>query len=90
GQRSLEGGDLERFGQVMNINHGLLSSIGVSCPELDKLVWAARKKSLGAKLCGAGGGGIMLALGDVGGDITKAGGKVIKTRISEHGVRLKS
>lgn len=90
GQRFLGEGDLERFGQVMNINHGLLSSIGVSCPELDKLVWAARKKSLGAKLCGAGGGGIMLALGDVGEDITKAGGKVIKTRISEHGVRLKS
>ncbi len=84
----LEKGDLERFGQLMNINHGLLSSIGVSCFELENLVWAARKKSFGAKLCGAGRGGIMLALGDSGKEISDAGGEVIKTRFSDKGAKI--
>ena len=88
GQVFLKQGDMEGFGQIMNINHGLLSAIGVSSPELDQLVWAARKNSLGAKLCGAGRGGIMIALGDVGGEIEEAGGRVIKTRICDEGVRL--
>lgn len=88
GQKFLEEGKLEKFGEIMNINHGLLSSIGVSSPELEKLVWAARKKSPGAKLCGAGAGGIMIALGDVAKEIEQAGGKVIKTKISGEGVRV--
>jgi len=88
GQKFLEQGNLEKFGEVMNINHGLLSAIGVSSPELDKLVWAARKNSPGAKLCGAGRGGIMIALGDASGEIRNAGGRVIKTRISDEGVRV--
>ncbi len=88
GQKFLERGNLEKFGEVMNMNHGLLSAIGVSSPELDKLVWAARKSSPGAKLCGAGRGGIMIALGDVSGEIRNAGGRVIKTRISDAGVRI--
>ncbi len=87
GQRFLEEGNLENFGAVMNINHGLLSAIGVSHPELEKMVWAARKNSLGSKLCGAGRGGIMVALGDVSREIENAGGKVIKTKISGEGVR---
>jgi mevalonate kinase len=72
----------------MNINHGLLSSIGVSSPELDRLVWAARKVSPGAKLCGKGRGGIMIALGDAEKEIREAGGTVIKTKICNDGVRL--
>ncbi len=88
GQRFLEQGNLEKFGKIMNINHGLLSAIGVSSPELDRLVWAARKNSLGAKLCGAGRGGIMLALGDASNEISNAGGKVIRTSIVDEGVRV--
>ncbi|ODS43018.1 MAG: mevalonate kinase [Candidatus Altiarchaeales archaeon IMC4] len=88
GQRALENGDLEMLGKSMNICHGMLSSIGVSCAELDGLVWAARKKSQGAKLCGSGRGGIMMALGDVSNELKRAGGKVIKTEICEEGVRL--
>jgi mevalonate kinase len=88
GQRFLEEGNMDRFGQVMNINHGLLSAIGVSSPELDRLVWAARKVSPGAKLCGAGRGGIMVALGDASSEIEKVGGKVIRTRIADDGVRV--
>jgi len=88
GQVALENGEMERFGELMNINHGLLSAIGVSSGELEKLVWAARKSSAGAKLCGAGRGGIMLALGDAADDIRNAGGDVIKTKICDEGVRV--
>jgi mevalonate kinase len=41
----------------------VLEKIGVSCPELDRLIEAAlRAGALGAKLSGSGGGGIMIAL----------------------------
>ena len=57
--------DLQRLGELMNINHGLLSAVGVSSLELDVLVNEARKHgALGAKLTGAGGGGCMIALID--------------------------
>ena len=47
----------------MNINHGLLSAIGVSTPELEELVYAARRAgALGSKLTGAGWGGSIIAL----------------------------
>jgi mevalonate kinase len=47
----------------MNLNHGLLSALGVSTAALDAAVHAARTAgALGAKLTGAGGGGCMVAL----------------------------
>lgn len=51
-------------GELMNINHGLLASLGVSSRELEELVYAARGAggAMGAKLTGAGGGGCMIAL----------------------------
>jgi mevalonate kinase len=59
-------GDKQKLGELMNINHGLLSAIGVSTIELDDLVYAARREgALGAKLTGAGGGGSMIALAEV-------------------------
>jgi len=88
GQKFMEEGNLQKFGQIMDVNHGLLCSIGVSSPELDNLVWAARRNSLGAKLCGAGRGGIMMALGDCSKEIEEAGGSVIKTEICDEGVRV--
>jgi len=88
GQKFLEEGNMEKLGQIMDINHGLLWSIGVSSPELDELVWAARKNSHGAKLCGAGRGGIMIALGDCSKEIEQAGGSVIQTGICDEGVRV--
>ncbi|MDP2899426.1 MAG: mevalonate kinase [Candidatus Bathyarchaeota archaeon] len=57
--------DTGKLGDLMNINHGLLTSIGVSTQELDDLVYAARREgALGAKLTGAGGGGCMIALAE--------------------------
>ena len=48
---------------MMDDNQVLLSQMGVSSPELDNLVEAARLAgALGAKLSGAGRGGSMIAL----------------------------
>ncbi|OGO72652.1 MAG: mevalonate kinase [Chloroflexi bacterium RBG_19FT_COMBO_56_12] len=59
----IEGGMTELLGPLMDANHGLLRKIGVSCPELDLLVQAARSAgALGAKLSGGGRGGNMIAL----------------------------
>jgi mevalonate kinase len=49
----------------MNLNHGLLSGIGVSTMKLEILIHTARQNgALGAKLTGAGGGGCMIALAE--------------------------
>ena len=60
---AIAAGEPERLGPLMDENHALLQEIGVSCPELDALVAAARGAgAAGAKLSGAGGGGNMIAL----------------------------
>lgn len=52
----------EVFGKLMQRNHELLSSMGISSPELEKAASLAYKKgALGAKLTGAGGGGCLIA-----------------------------
>jgi mevalonate kinase len=51
------------IGKLMNDNQELLETIGVSSPELEQLIRAARQAgALGAKLSGAGWGGNMIAL----------------------------
>lgn len=51
------------LGPLMDENHALLQQIGVSTPRLDALVALARRAgALGAKLSGAGGGGVVIAL----------------------------
>jgi mevalonate kinase len=50
-------------GKLMNQNQELLETLGVSSPELERLIGAARQAgALGAKLSGAGWGGNMIAL----------------------------
>jgi mevalonate kinase len=62
-RKGIEQGQVEILGELMDENHALLREIGVSCPELDCLVAAARDGgALGAKLSGAGWGGNMIAL----------------------------
>ena len=52
-----------KLGRLMDVNHGLLSALGVSARTLDEMVWAARDAGArGAKLTGAGGGGCIVAL----------------------------
>jgi mevalonate kinase len=55
--------DAPALGELLDENHALLQAIGVSTPALDRLVELARGAgALGAKLAGAGGGGVVLAL----------------------------
>jgi mevalonate kinase len=64
GAAQLAKGDLEGLGRTMTKDHKLLAILGVSSPELDKLVASVLPHSYGAKLTGAGGGGSMVALTD--------------------------
>jgi mevalonate kinase len=60
---AIESGGVELLGPLMDANHGVLRKVGVSCAELDGLVLAARRAGAwGAKLCGGGRGGNMIAL----------------------------
>ena len=84
---------LNRLGELMDINQGLLMAIGVSHEALDQLVYAARASgALGAKLTGAGGGGCMIALTTLDGRervseaIRRAGGTPIIAKKAEKGV----
>lgn len=57
--------DYKAIGELMNVNQGLLDSIGVCVPELWLQINAARQNgAYGAKLTGAGGGGCMVAICD--------------------------
>ena len=62
GIQSLQEGDMEAVGRAMTENHIVLRSLGVSSPELERLIRAAAPSSLGVKMTGAGGGGCMIAL----------------------------
>ncbi len=62
---AIAAGNAAALGQAMDAAHTCLMEIGVSSPELDSLVAAARQAgALGAKLSGGGRGGIALALVD--------------------------
>ena len=96
-RRALENGEIEVLGELMNINHSLLSAVGVSHKLLDRLVAAAREAgALGAKLTGAGGGGCMIALarretlGKVASAIKEAGGTAFIAERSDEGVRIEA
>jgi hydroxymethylglutaryl-CoA reductase len=63
GAEYLVAGDWAALGALMDIGHGLLNAIGVSTPELERMVSLARLSgATGAKLTGAGGGGSIVAL----------------------------
>ena len=65
GLTALKEGELRCLGDLMNINHGILASLGVSISKLDLLVHASRMAgAFGAKLTGAGGGGCMIAVSE--------------------------
>ena len=54
---------IKSIGKLMDENQELLETIGVSSPELEQLIGAARRAgAFGAKLSGAGWGGNMIAL----------------------------
>ena len=68
GVDALRRGDIPELGELMNINQGLLNALQVSSPEIEELVFIARRAgALGAKLTGGGGGGAMIAVAEPGG-----------------------
>lgn len=84
----------EVLGSLMNENQTLLESVGVSSPELERLIAAARSAgALGAKLTGGGGGGCMIALAKestsaaVADRIGEADGQIVPGAFVPHGVR---
>ncbi|HSD56688.1 MAG TPA: mevalonate kinase, partial [Methanotrichaceae archaeon] len=89
-------GRLEELGKLMNVNQGLLESVGVCTRELSELVYAARGAggALGAKLTGAGGGGCMIALPSPGNQaalvtaLKQARGRAFLVRTGCEGVRM--
>jgi mevalonate kinase len=62
-RQATERGDEQELGKLMNENQLLLKQLGVSHPELERLIDAAREAgAIGAKLSGAGLGGNVIAL----------------------------
>ncbi|CAI8281893.1 MAG: mevalonate kinase [Euryarchaeota archaeon] len=92
GIQSLQEGDMEAVGQAMSENHMVLRSLGVSSPEIERLIRAAAPSSLGVKLTGAGGGGCMIALTrnpeQTVGAIEMEGGRAFITHFNEEGLRI--
>jgi mevalonate kinase len=61
--KALEKGNLLNIGKLMNENQILLERIGVSTPEVNKIINLSIKYgAIGSKLTGAGGGGCVLSL----------------------------
>lgn len=61
---ALRSNDVVKLGGLMTKDHKLLSILGVSSNELNKLVNASLPYAYGAKLTGSGGGGSMVVLTD--------------------------
>jgi len=82
---ALETGDAPLLGRTMDTNGDLLEDLGVSCPELDRMVGLAREAgALGAKLSGGGLGGCMIALAP-GGDQGAGVGEAIAAALRKGG-----
>lgn len=91
---ALRNGQPETLGALMNENQRLLELVGVSSPDLEKLISAARSaEAFGAKLTGGGGGGCMIAVvgkttcARVSRSIQEAGGQVVPSEFVPHGVQ---
>jgi len=93
-RHGLEANDLGIVADLMNINQGLLESLGVSTGRLSSLIYAARRAgAIGAKLSGAGGGGIVIALApnaikEVAIAMEVAGGHSMIVDKDEHGAKI--
>lgn len=93
-EAALAAGDLDRLGRLLTLNQLVLEKLGVSCPEIERLIEAALAAgALGAKLSGSGGGGIVIALPPPGGAervaaaMAAAGGAPMIVAIGAEGAR---
>lgn len=87
--------DFATVGELMDINQGLINSMGVSIAKIEDMAFAARNAgAYGAKLSGAGGGDCIIVLAPDGKRkavekaITRVGGEVIKVKTNAEGVRV--
>eukprot|EP01047_Picozoa_sp_COSAG01_P080539 COSAG01_NODE_15705_length_1308_cov_1.287841_1_plen_191_part_00 len=84
GEAALDACNWVKLGALLDENHALCDELGVSCPELERLVLAARAAgALGAKLSGTGRGGLMLAL--IGGPEAEAAQAKVARALEEAG-----
>jgi mevalonate kinase len=95
GKTALLDRDWQTFGELANIQQGLLDGLGVSSPQLARLIEAARAAdAFGAKLSGAGGGDCMFAVGgdsaSVASAIGASGGEVVSYSVNAPGVSIES
>ncbi len=92
GIQALRDGDMRAVGQAMSENHIVLRSLGVSSPDLERLIRAAAPSSLGVKMTGAGGGGCMIALTEnpeeTVGAIEMQGGRAFITTFNGPGLQI--
>jgi len=95
GRAALERADWPALGQLMDMQHGLAHAIGVDTPETARLAFAARAAGAwGAKLSGAGGGDIVIALAPedrraaIGAALEAAGATLVDVQPNAPGVRL--
>src|SRR5207248_2117366 len=93
--KALRKEDDNELGRLMNRNHEMLRQIGVSTPDLDRLVVEALQAgALGAKLTGAGGGGCIIALcadkkdrSNIARKLRNAGGTIYNVSLDASGVK---
>ncbi len=79
-QRAIKAGQVHVLGSLLNQNQMLLESIGVSTPQLEKLIQISREYgALGAKLSGAGLGGNIIAL------VNEETSEAVRTAVLEAG-----
>jgi mevalonate kinase len=95
--RALEDGDLQTLGPLMNLHQLIQEKIGTSCPEAEQLIdTAIGAGAFGAKISGAGGGGVIIALVNheeqeiVAQAIAEAGGRSYITTAGAGGTRIES
>jgi mevalonate kinase len=78
-------GDIDTLGGLLDEQHEALREIGVSTERLDNLVTCARELgAAGAKLSGAGGGGVAVAVAPV------EGVRDLATRLRREGCQVLS
>ncbi|NJN97788.1 MAG: mevalonate kinase [Anaerolineales bacterium] len=92
---ALENNDLPTLGHLFNLHQLIQEKIGTAAPENEQLIEAAiGAGALGAKISGAGGGGIIIALAEperqaaVAAAIDAAGGCSLITTTGTQGVRI--
>jgi len=91
----IERSNWKEVGDLMDKNHKLLRNLGVSSPELEKLIDISKKAgAYGAKLSGAGGGDCMIAIAekeihkDIIDAIECSGGKFIEVKLNAEGTKI--